>query len=235
MTDFTWPVDIVPFAQSFWLQPHVGGSESPFTRTTKTYGLSAPRWVSRMAFRGGYDGSEGLGLVGGRLDGFLAQIEGRLNRVRVWDFRRDTRTGSGGDLQDAPFLGVVYSFSDGTLFDDGFGFVTTWTGPPASEPAEEGATTMRWLGFVSGTRAFNVGDYVGGDGRAHIVADAPVVDGGGGVTVTFKPPLAAAVPAGAGIFTEVSSPFRLVADDAGSNMTEVGQATSYDVELVEDL
>lgn len=88
MTDYTWPDDLVPYAQTFYLQPHTGGSESPFSRQSKIYGLSAPRWICGMSFRGGYDGERGLLAVGPRLDGLIAKLKGRQNRISIYDFRR---------------------------------------------------------------------------------------------------------------------------------------------------
>lgn len=234
MTDYTLPV--VPYSQSFWLQPHVGRSESPFTRQQKIYELSAPRWATRLSFRGGYDNAGGLRDVGGKVDALIAQLNGGANRLLVYDYRRSTRTGSGETLEDSGLVGTLDGFTDGTVFDDGFGFIVTWAGgPPVSVAALAGAVTMKWNGFAALGEAFKPGDYVGGDGRAHIVTEAATAAGDGSATVTFKPPLAADVAAGDGIFEEVTSPFRLVSDDAGSNQVEVGAAVVYDFELVEDI
>lgn len=91
MTDYTWPEDIVPYAQSFYLQPHTGGTESPFSRVTKVYGLSAPRWVCKIALRAP-DSADTWGgpfaTWGEQIDAFLAQLKGRQNRVWLFDFRR---------------------------------------------------------------------------------------------------------------------------------------------------
>jgi hypothetical protein len=77
----------------FYLQPHVGGQESPLTRTRKTYGLSAPRWVARLTFRAGHgydDGgmSDRFGpraddamFFAARLDALIAQLKGGLQIV----------------------------------------------------------------------------------------------------------------------------------------------------------
>jgi hypothetical protein len=35
VSDYDWPDDLVPYAVEFRLQPHTGGTESPFRRTTK--------------------------------------------------------------------------------------------------------------------------------------------------------------------------------------------------------
>lgn len=97
MTDFTWPDDLPPAAREFWLEPHTGGSESPFNRVGKYYGLSAPRWKCSMTFRGGYDGTEAQAAFGPRVDGVLDKLRGPLNRIAIYDFARGPR----GALADA--------------------------------------------------------------------------------------------------------------------------------------
>lgn len=223
MSDYTWPDGLAPFGQSFWLQPHVGRSESPFTRQQKIYALSAPRWVTRLAVRGGY---RGLGLrgKGAALDAFLAKLDGGVNRALIYDFRRP---GSSVSL-------TIYAFDDGTFFDDGTGFEDDLIFG-TNDAAAQGATTFRLTGCAPGTSLFLAGDYVGGDGRAHIVLDDVESDASGNAFVNFTPALSAAVAAGAWTYTEVTSPFRLVADDAGSNLAEVGGLETLDLEFVEDL
>ena len=195
MADYSWPDDLVPFVQSFYLQPHTGRSESPFTRQQKIYGLSAPRWVCRMTFRGGYDGTTGAAGYGRRLDAFLAKLKGGQNRVRLWDFRRE---GSG-------------SFTH--------------------EDILAGATQILLVGEAAAGLA--VGDYVGGDGRPHIVVEAE--DDGADQLVTVEPPFRSTVHAGDAKFEQAGGWFTLVSDDSGDNLTEVGQLTQYSIELIEDL
>jgi hypothetical protein len=86
-----WPDDIVPYAQSFYLQPHTGGSESPFSRVTKVYGLAAPRWVTRIALRAAWNADRFGGTMaewGERIDALIASLKGRQEPIRLWDFRR---------------------------------------------------------------------------------------------------------------------------------------------------
>lgn len=203
MTDLVWPTDLVPFAQLFYLRPHVGGSESPFTRQTKVYELSAPQWACRMTFRGGYDGTRAQGAFGPRLDAFLAQMGGRASRVAIYDFRRST------------WRGVD-------------------TSGAGNEAASEGDTTMIVTGLVPGETILT-GDYIGGDGRPHIIMADVTVGGSGTAEVTFKPALAADVAEDEAIIGNPTGWFRLTSDDAGANMTEVGGLSSYDLEFAEDL
>jgi hypothetical protein len=94
MTDYTWPSDIIPYDVSFYLQPYTGGTESPFSRKSKLYGLSKPRWICSIRLRAPdsadrWGGTKGA--WGERLDAFLADLDGRLNRVQLYDFRRPGR------------------------------------------------------------------------------------------------------------------------------------------------
>lgn len=204
MTDYVWPDDLVPFAQSFYLQPHTGGSESPFDRSTKVYGLSAPRWVCSMSFRGGYWGTKDQEAFGPRLDAFLAKLKGRLNRVAIYDFRRSKMRSRGWNL------------SAGNL------------------AASPGATSMTITGLKPGVTVFE-GDYIGGDGRPHIITDRVVANGSGQALVSFQPPLSAAVGLDAAVFGNPTGLFRLTDDDAGQNGVEVGESINMTLNFVEDL
>ncbi len=204
MATSNWPDDLVPYQQSFWLQPHVGRSESPFTRQQKVYGLSAPRWVCRMSFRGGYDGTRAQGAFGPRLDAFLAKLKGGVSRVGIYDFRRTALRGD----NDAADL--------------------------TNEAAVAGATSMRITGADANSLVFMAGDYIGGDGRPHVVTDDATANAAGLVVVRFEPALNANVAAGMALYGDPRGQFRLVSDDAGSNDVEVGQTVTYSMEFVED-
>jgi hypothetical protein len=204
VTDYTWPSDLVPFAMSFYLQPHTGGSESPFSRQSKIYGLSAPRWVCSMSFRGGYDGTADQAEYGPRLDAFLAKMKGRLNRVAIYDFRR--------------------SAMRSTIWPDGVG----------NTAAVLGATTMTITGLQPGT-VVKAGDYIGGDGRPHIILDDVEAGSTGQAVVTFEPPLKGAVGLNTAIFGKPTGIFRLTDDDSGNNPVQVGDLQSMTLNFVEDL
>lgn len=198
MSDFDWPADIVPHNVSFYLQPHTGGSESPFSRKTKVYGLSASRWVCRLSVRGGDSdkwGTAGKALWGQRMDAFLAQVEGRLNRVILWDFRRP-----GGAK------------------------------PFTNDAVASGTSTVLLVGASEDD--IRVGDYVGGDGRPHMII-ALTVDGLN-LSATVKPHFENDIAAGAATFDRVTGYFRLTSDDAGNNPSPNGEHTEYNLEFVED-
>jgi hypothetical protein len=204
MTDYVWPDDLVPYAQQFYLQPNTGGSESPFNRKTKVYGLSAPRWICSMSFRGGYWGRLGLEAVGPRLDAFIAKLSGRENRVALYDFRRPE----------------IRSH--------------LWRSTAGNSAAVAGATSIIITGLTPGM-TIHAGDYIGGDGRPHIILDDVTADGSGNATVSFKPPLAANVALNAAVFGNPTGLFRLTNDDAGQNGVAVGEAVNITLDFVEDL
>ena len=223
MLDLAWPRDLVPYRVAFYLQPHVGGQESPITRTKKTYGLSAPRWLARLTFRGGYDGAVRIGDqrgYGARLDAMLADLEGGLNLAVFHDWRRPVPT---SPIAQRSII--------------------------ASAGAAKGATSMVVTGFAPGARALSIGDYVGGDGRPHLVtlamtaAAGGVVSGAGSIMagangsaiVGFKPPLAAAIAAGTPMTWPVTGRFQLASEDAGQNEVEVGDAVEMTLDFVEFL
>lgn len=205
MADFDWPADLVPFAQTFFLQPHVVRSVSPFTRQQKVYGLSAPLWMCRMSFRGGYNGRRGAEAYGPRLDAFLAKLKGGENRVAIHDFRRPEMRGR------------------------------AWSHSASNALATSGATSLVITGISPHGETALAGDYVGGDGRPHIILDDARADDSGEAMVTFEPPLSADIVAGGAVFGNPTGWFRLTSDDAGANGVEVGQAAMFDLEFIEDI
>lgn len=223
MPDLIWPADLLPYKVAFYLQAHVGGSESPLTRVRKTYGLSAPRWVARLSFRGGYDGAPVFGDpegFGARLDGMIADLRGGEVKAVFHDFRRS------GPLRPRS---VTQAITIGA--------------------AAQGATFVVLRGLAPGSVAASVGDYLGGDGRPHIVSIAATIAAGGIVAgagsvmtgadgtakVGINPPLSAAIVAGTPLPPLAAGRFQLISDDAGQNETEVGQPTEYTLDFVEDL
>lgn len=237
MADIEWPTDLVPFRAAFYLRPHVGGTESPLTRTRKTYLLSKPVWVCRLSFRAGWDGTEDEGAMGGRLDSLIVQMQGGFNRVLLWDFRRPYPVGL--KRYYSQFPGETYTFTGGRTFRLGERFFVPAEAEPVNEPAVAGATSIVFGGFQPGERTFQTGDYFGGDGRAHIIHTATLADGDGRVVVTFDPPLETALLVGQAITMRPPTPFKLStanAEDAGANDSDVdADLAEYSLEFIEDL
>lgn len=237
MADIEWPTDLAPFRVAFYLRPHVGGVESPLTRTRKTYLLSKPVWVCRLSFRAGWDGTEDEGAMGGRLDSLIVQMQGGFNRVLLWDFRRPFPVGL--RRYYGQFAGESYTFDLGETFTLGERFFIPAEAEPVNEPALAGGTSIVFAGFRPGERTFQTGDYFGGDGRAHIIHTATVADADGRCTVTFDPPLEQSLSTGAAVTMRPKTPFRLTtqsAEDAGANDSDVdADLAEYSLEFIEDL
>jgi hypothetical protein len=231
--DLIWPSDLHPSTISFYLQAHVGGQESPITRTTKKYGLSRPRWICKMTFRASWRGGVGVMARGARLDALIAEMEGGLYSVGLWDFRRPYPAGL--HRYYSQFAGVRYPFAEGETFSLGERFIIPAEAEPANEAAPAGAVTMAFAGFRAGERVFHAGDYIGGDGRGHIVLRDADADANGLATVRFKPPLDFAVPAGAAVTMQPITPFQLTADDAGENQSTANGQASYSLEFREKM
>jgi hypothetical protein len=234
MADLLWPDDLRPKTLSFYLQPHVGGAESPLTRQRKVYGLSGPRWIAKMTFTASWRGGDGTAARGPRLDALIADMEGGLNRILLWDFRRPYPVRL--RRYYAQFTGELFTFGGGETFGLGERFFI----PPEAEPtnlaAAAGDSTMTFVGFKPGEAVFDLGDYVGGDGRTHIVRGSPVVaDEAGVAVVAFRPPLSADVAPGAATTMQPTAPFRLTSEDAGDNQSESNGQASYSLEFTEDL
>lgn len=216
----------MPYKTMFYLQPHIGGQESPITRTRKVYGLSAPRWIARLTFRAGH-GYDDLGIGVGpsgddpifwaaRLDALIAELQGGLNCVRFHDFRRPMPQSYLTNY--APPLAIVGGAADG-------------------------ATTINvQRGY--GNIGPSVGDYIGGDGRPHIVTRSTpqagsmmsVAPESGVISLQFQPPLSSAIAAGSALETgPVTARFRLISEDAGQNEGEVGAPIEYVLDFTEEL
>jgi hypothetical protein len=198
MTDYSWPSDIIPYAVSFYLQPYTGGTESPFSRVTKVYGMSKPRWVCSLRFRGPDSANRWNGAKndwGERIDGFIAKLDGRAGRVALYDFRRPGRS---------------HSFSNLAV--------------------TAGTNSITLAGAALGD--IRVGEYIGGDGRPHLITD--ITPSGSNLVALVRPYFETNIAAGAATYQNVTGMFRLASDDAGQNPSGVGELTDYQIDFVED-
>ena len=211
MTDYTWPQALSPTEQTYYLQTHTGRSQSPFTKQQKIYELSRPVWITQLTFEGGYAGVPGPNGRNRKADHIakvsaeLMRLKGGANRALIFDFNRRDNRGSSATRNLTNAAGYA------------------------------GDASLIVNGFIPNSVAFRQGDYIGGDGRCHMVLDTVLSDVGGAATVTFYPPLEANVAAGAAVYSHVTSPFRLVSDDFGAAPVRIGTATTLTIELIEDL
>lgn len=210
MADFAWPPELLPGKVVFYLRPHTSRATSPLTNVSKVYGLTAPMWMAKLTFSASWRGGRGSLGRGAALDAFIAQLEGGANRVSLWDFRRP-RAARGQRLAK---LGVALT----------------------NVGAAVGDTTMGVAGFLPGSLAFGVGDYVGGDQRPHIVTAAAYAGADGVAQVSFLPALVAPIVASTPAVVERASALcRLVSDDAGANDSGANGQAAYQIDLAEDV
>ncbi|WBH17050.1 hypothetical protein [Sphingomonas radiodurans] len=151
----------------------------------------------------------------------IADLEGGLNIAVFHDFRRPVPLGR----------------------------MSLISAPTVAEATAVGSSSIKVGGFAPGAPALCVGDYIGGDGRPHLVSRAMtiaaggvvagagtiVADASGAATIGFKPPLSAAVEAGTVLTWPVTGRFELISEDAGANETGVGGISEYVLDFVESL
>lgn len=113
---------------------------------------------------------------------------------------------------------------------DAIGFDASDVGNPA---ASLGDTTITLTNLVPG-ETVQAGNYVGGDGRAHIIVEDVDVELDGTAVVTFKPALNADLLEDTVVVGNPLTWFRLTSDEAGRNAVQVGDAVIYDLDFIED-
>lgn len=228
MTEYAWPSALRPTRLSFYLQHNTLRFASPITRVTQVMRREGARWMAEVSF-------DPLDRIrAGVLDGLLAALAGSVNTVRIWDWRREYRTGdprSQGDVPTGP-----YSFTDSTIFTDGTGFVVGSGNPALAAGAARGALSIQAQGFWPGTVAVGAGDYLGINGRLYMATEAVTASGTGTATIPIAPPLrAAAAVSEPLVLTQPTVAMRLVSDDEAANPTRPGRFTSMTIRLEEAL
>jgi len=228
MTELVWPETLRPSRLVFYLQHNTLRFTSPVTRATQVLRREGARWVAEATF-------DPLDRVrAGTLDGLLAALAGSANTVRIWDWRREFRTGdprSQGEVPSGP-----YSFDDATIFTDGTGFVVGSGNPSLAAGAPRGALSIVTHGWWPNAVAVGAGDYIGLRGFLHMATEAVVASGTGTATIPIAPPLRDAAPlAEPLVLTKPTVAMRLVSDDEASNPTRPGRFTAVTIRMEEAL
>lgn len=223
MTTYAWPADILPSRMSFFLESNTLQSVSPLSRASQVQLRQGDRWVCRMEF-------ENLSArMAGRLDAFIAQLDGPGGQIALWDYRRPVPFGAAGQF-------TTTLFSDGTRFTDGTGFADGASAPVMAAGAEAGAQSLPTSGWQAGATVLLAGDYIGVGDRLHMVLNDITSTAGGLATLRIRPRLRAAVAAGAVIqVVRPTTRFRLADNAQADNRTVPGTASSYALTLLESL
>jgi hypothetical protein len=228
---FDWPEDFRPRECAFWLQATTTLLASPITSATQAIARPGARWTCEVSF------DPVGGARSARLDALLARLEGPLNRVRLWDFRRPRPRGPAGSYGAVAPGGFAWtpgpSWGDGTAWRDA---------PQAAAPAlrlaaARGATTLASWGWAANASPLLAGDYIGIAGRAYmVVEDAPAASALGRAALRIMPGLRADAGVGTAIGTiRATSPFRLIDNDQPANRARPGPFASYALRFIEDL
>ena len=226
MVEYAWPELLRPSRLVFYLQHNTLRFVSPVTRATQVMRREGARWVAEASFEPLNPARAGL------LEGLLAALAGSVNTVRIWDWRREFRTGdprSQGDVPSGP-----YSFSDATIFTDGTGLVVGSGNPALAAGAPRGALSIITAGWWPGMVAVGAGDHIGLGGRLYMATETVVASGAGTATIPIAPPLREAMLVSAPlVLTKPSVPMRLVSDDEAANPTRPGRFTAITVRMEE--
>jgi hypothetical protein len=231
-----WPVDLLPSVCTHHLRPHKAGSQSPLTRTRKTYYLSAPIWTMKLRFNSPYRGGPGMLSRGARLETMVHELDrgndGKLKLARLWDFRRPYPAGLRHYY--ARFAGETVTFGGGETFDAGERFILGSEVEPVSLPAPAGAVTVTFFDFEPNQLAFMAGDFLGGDDRIHRVMKDAISGPDGRCVVEFDPPLVRALSEGGVVTLRPRGLYQLMNDDgaAGEAQGRAAQA-SYGLDFEE--
>lgn len=224
MTSFAWPVSLRPSGASFFLEQNTMRMESPLSRASQVLFRPGARWVCRLDFsRRGND-------LAGRLDALIDALDGSAGVIALFDWRRPVPRGAAG------VAASTSTFTDSATFTDGSVFTAYASAPVLSAAAVAGAELVHTTGWEISAAVLLAGDYVGIGGRLYRVVQDVVSTGSGNAAVRLRPRLRADAASGARVeFIRPTSPFRLVANDAGENRTEPGPFSTYSLTFAEAL
>lgn len=102
-----------------------------------------------------------------------------------------------------------------------------------NDAASKGDTTITLKGLTPGETVL-AGDYVGGEGRPHIIIEDAEVELDGTAVVAFKPALNADLLENTVVVGRPLGWFRLTSDEAGRNPVQVGDVVAYNLDFIED-
>ena len=168
MTEYAWPPSLRPSRLSFYLQHNTLRFVSPVSRATQVLRRDGARWIAEASF-------DPLNRTqAGVLEGLLAALAGSANTVRIWDWRREYRTGDPRSQSEVP--SGPYSFSDATIFTDGTGLVVGSGTPSLAAGAARGALSLSTQGWWPNAVAVGAVWPVGSAAVCGVLPDAALSD-----------------------------------------------------------
>lgn len=176
-----WPQDAAwtPMSGTFRLTAIAALSTSPYTGAHKAASL-AQIWVAKLAWNNrALDDTHNI-------QGFLDQLEGPVNPVRLFDWWRA-----------APVLlsGGSQSWSDGTFFTDGTGWADGYA-PAIIVAAARGERSIVVSGLPASTECFRRGDLIGVADGLYEVRAGVTSNAAGEALILIQPGLRAVIAVG---------------------------------------
>lgn len=177
---FEWPVgQWIPISGSFRLSSISAVSSSPYTGAQKAVSLGQI-WLAEATFH------EPLLSDAHDLLGFLNELEGPVNPVRLFDWWRPTpRLLARGSS----------AWSDGTLWSDGKGWTDGYA-PTLSAAAARAARSVLLSGLPASTESFKRGDLIGIGGYLYELRAGVTANASGAALIYIQPGLRVGAAAG---------------------------------------
>ena len=206
MATYQFPSSLTPSTSSWTLVTNTRRFSSPLTNATQTVARKGTMWRVDLAFNNLTTTDRGA------LQGFLAKLEGQVNRVLLKD-HAFTRQGAGGG---APLINGA-SQTGSSIILDGVGTVTNYL--------LAGDLLSFDTGYPSTTN----------NPQLHMcTTDVNAV--GGAITVAISPPLRTSPPNNAPInITDPESVFMLASDPSWDNRPASSIVSNFSVTFLQDV
>jgi hypothetical protein len=199
-----WPLDIVPQQAGFTLEPNAVFNESPLSRAQTVSERQGARWRATLVW------SNATEDIAGPLEGLTAWLNGGVNEVLLWDFRRPQPRGTAAVWGVAGAPTWQWSDPGGSLWSwsDPGGAPFNWadaqppTLPRTQIGAPKGATQLVTWGWAANSTVLRGGDRIGVGGRLYQVSFTVTTDPLGVATLDIQPALRDVVGPSVRIFTD---------------------------------
>ncbi len=216
--NFDWPKDLNwrPMAGRFALTPISQHSMSPYTGSSKVINLTQI-WRAEYQFN-----TESLANRF-NMQGFIDGLEGGANTVKIFDHWRTK-----------PKLQTVFTWSDGTIFDDGTGWLDAWAVLVLNAGAV-GDKTLAVSGLPASQNVFSRGDLIESNGSVYEVRYDAATNASGQVLLSILPGLRAAVAAGDPINTYYPAVQMRLENYSGQMTRNINWHEGFTLTFVEDI
>ncbi len=206
MATYQFPTTLTPSASTWTLVENTRRFSSPLTNATQTVARKGTMWRVDLVFANLAETDRGA------LQGFMAKLQGQVNRVRLKD-HAFTRQGAGGGT---PLIKGA-SQTGSSVIIDGAGTVSDYL---------KAGDLLAWDKESS----------VATDNPQLHICTADVSSSGGDVTVTISPPLRNSPPDNAPVnITNPEGVFMLATDPSWNNRPGANIVSSFSMTFLQDV